>query len=100
MARPIDTRDALRSIRKLCRPHDIEVIEDPGSGKGSHRAIRFIGMANGEQPAHFIIADSKEISPGVQRRIVSYLGSLLNTPEAKRALVEVIIAVIRQVFGL
>ena len=68
-----NTRKVLRELRRLCDANGIDVTVVPG--KGSHRGLIFEGRKSG-QKVRIVISGGKEISPGVQRGALRYLGDL------------------------
>jgi hypothetical protein len=88
--RPKDTRKALGDIARLCRAHGLEVELQRAKGKGSHQALIFCDPRSGAR-VPLVIAGGQDISPGVQRKVLSYLRTLagrLAAAEAARALAD------------
>lgn len=69
----LDTRKVLQELRRHCRRNGIEFVHDPGRGKGSHQSI-VIRDTKTRAHVRFVITGHRELSPGVQRSVLQYLG--------------------------
>jgi hypothetical protein len=92
--RPIQTRKAIRDLKRLCRQHGIEVIEDRARGKGSHHGLIFRDPKTNESVL-LVIPSQKEISPGVQREVLKYVASI----GIHVAVAEIVQEILRRLFG-
>lgn len=90
--RPRDSRNSIKALGKLCKRNGIEMTVETGRGRGSHRSLMFKDEKTGEVVA-FVIPDTKEISPGVQRGAGNYfrdLATRLAVNTAARELAEAV----------
>jgi hypothetical protein len=69
--KPQDQRKFLQQLRALCRQNSVELIEE--DKPGSHKGLIIRDDKTGESVT-LVIADRREVSPGVQRQILKYLG--------------------------
>jgi hypothetical protein len=69
--RPLNKRQTVNEIKRLCRARGIEVEIVPARGGGSHEALVFKDTVTGEA-VQLTIANHKDISPGVQRKILQW----------------------------
>jgi hypothetical protein len=87
-----DTKKTLRDLVRMCRDRGIQLTVEPR--KGSHRALIFFDPETGEEIS-VTIAWHKEISPGVQRGISSYI-----TESVERvAVADIVKEILDKLFG-
>ena len=89
---PRETRKAIRDLKRLCKTHGIEFNIVPG--RGSHQGLVFHDPKEGTYIS-ITIAGHKEISPGVQRQTLKYIGQI-----SKIALAVSVKKILEQIFGL
>jgi methionine salvage enolase-phosphatase E1 len=70
--RAIDSKKALRALRVLSKEAGLDFVVLKSKGKGSHQALIF-QMHEGGERLQLIIPGHSEISPGVQRSMISYV---------------------------
>lgn len=67
------TRVFMRDLGRMCRENDLEMTKHPA--RGSHMSI-VIKNPQTDQSITFVITSHKEVSPGVQREVLKYVGSI------------------------
>jgi len=87
-----DTRKTLKELRHLCNANGIEVTVV--HAKGSHVALIFEDRKTGKT-VRIVIAGHGEISPGVQRNSLKYLGDLAT----RVALAEIVRRILETIFN-
>lgn len=68
----LDKAKALRQVRRSCTSAGIDFVSVPALGKGSHQGIVFKDLETGAS-VKLVFSGGREISPGVQRRILKRL---------------------------
>jgi hypothetical protein len=81
-----DQRKFLQHIRALSRERGLEMAEDQKSG--SHKGLIIRDETSGERIT-VVIADHREISPGVQREVLKFLAGRAAHSELAKAAYEI-----------
>jgi hypothetical protein len=71
--KPIPLRWFVNELKRRCKAKGLELLQEPR--RGSHVALFFVDPADGSHIT-ITIARHKEVSPGVQRGVLAYLGRL------------------------
>lgn len=82
--RPLDTERTLRKLRLISNDSNIQFEADSARSHGGHISLSFRDT-NDDESIKFIISGDADISPGVQRRMLSFVRDAMSTkPLAKR----------------
>jgi hypothetical protein len=95
MARPMDAKKFLKALRNFLSEREMEVLIDKRRGAGSHYYVVIVDHKT-KDVVTLTLSDQKEISPGVQRRIVEWTARLA----ADSAIHAVVLEVLKRILGL
>lgn len=83
--KPIDRRKLFNALHRGCRRRELELVEDPDAGRGSHGSLVFNG-GPGCRPLRFVLVYAHDVSPGVQRGMLRYAAQQVETLHGKEKL--------------
>jgi hypothetical protein len=92
-----ENRKVMREVRRSCASSGIETIEVSAHGKGNHQGVVFSDTENGAR-VKLIFSGAREISPGVQRRILKRLEEITNGSQPNSNLADRLREIFERIF--